>query len=401
MTRACFGRATMIIRSQIAARIIELPQTGLRGYFDLALNQPDVISLGVGEPDFVTPESISEAGVASLKHGATKYTLLPGIPELRAAVAWHLERLYGVSYNPNEEVLITVGTSEGMHAALTVLINPGDEVLVLQPAYLSYVPLVSLAGGTPVAVPVRVENRFQVTAREIEEAITPRTKAIMLNYPNNPTGAVLERATAIEVAEVIRRHGMVVISDEVYDRLVYGVEHLCAASLSGMKERTLLLGGFSKAYAMTGWRVGYAAGPAPLIEAMLTVHQYMVMCAPAMAQMAALYALERGEELVEGMRREYDRRRRLLVEGLNNLSLDCCEPQGAFFAFPSVRKTGLSDPEFVQRLLAEEKVVVLPGSSFGAAGAGFIRCSYAVSPEVLGEALARMERFLTRLRSTQ
>ena len=391
----------MSIRSQIAARIINLPKTGLRGYFDLALNQPDVISLGVGEPDFVTPESISEAGIASLKHGATKYTLLPGIPELRTAVARHLERLYDVSYNPNEEILITVGTSEGMHAALTVLINPGDEVLVLQPAYLSYVPLVSLAGGIPVAIPVRVENRFQVNAKEIEEALTPRTKAIILNYPNNPTGAVLEPATAIEVAEVIRRRGMVVISDEVYDRLVYGVKHLCAASLAGMKQRTLLLGGFSKAYAMTGWRVGYAAGPAELVEAMLTVHQYMVMCAPAMAQMAALYALEQGEQLVQRMRHEYDRRRRLLVEGLRSLSLDCCEPQGAFFAFPSVRETGLSDREFAQRLLAEERVVVLPGSSFGAAGAGFVRCSYSVSPEVLEDALARMARFLMRLRTTQ
>jgi aminotransferase len=390
----------MTIGSRIAARIIELPQTGLRGYFDLVLGQPDVISLGVGEPDFVTPESISEAAITSLRHGATKYTLLPGIPELRAAVARHLERLYGVCYNPNDEVLITVGTSEGMHAALTVLINPGDEVLVLEPAYLSYVPLVSLAGGRPVAVPIRVENRFQVSSREIEEAVTPRTKAIILNYPNNPTGAVLERSTVIELAEVIRRHGMVVISDEVYDRLVYGVKHLCVPSFSGMKERTLLLGGFSKAYAMTGWRVGYAAGPAELIEAMLTVHQYMVMCAPAMAQVAALYALERGEDLVQRMRSEYNRRRHVLVEGLNNLGLDCCEPQGAFFAFPSVRNTGLSDWEFAQRLLNEVRVVVLPGSSFGASGVGFIRCSYSVSPEVLTEALARMASFLKRLRST-
>jgi aminotransferase len=391
----------MVTRSLIAARITELPETGLRGYFDLALSQPDVISLGIGEPDCATPESISEAAVASLRRGATKYTLLPGIPELRAAVAQHLERLYGVSYNPNEEILITAGASEGMHAALTALVDPGDEVLVPQPAYLSYVPLVSLAGGTPVAVPLRVENRFQVTARGIEEAITPRTKAILINYPNNPTGAVLEPSAAIAVAEVIQRHGIVVISDEVYDRFVYGVKHLCVPSLSGMMERSVLLGGLSKAYAMTGWRVGYAAGPAEVIQAMLTVHQYMVMCAPAMAQMAALYALEQGEELVERMRCEYDRRRRLLVEGLNNLGLDCREPQGAFFAFPSVRKTGLGDREFAQRLLAEEKVVVLPGSSFGAAGAGFVRCSYSVSQEVIREALARMERFQTRLGTTR
>jgi aminotransferase len=391
----------MVARSQIAARITELPETGLRGYFDLALNQPDVISLGVGEPDFATPESICEAAVATLRHGATKYTLLPGIPELRAAVARHLERLYGVSYNPNEEVLITVGASEGMHAALTALIDPGDEVLVPQPAYLSYVPLVSLAGGIPVAVPLRVEDRFQVTARAIEKAITPRTKAIILNYPNNPTGAVLERPAAFAIAEVIRRHGIVVISDEIYDRFVYDVEHLCVASLAGMKKGTVLLGGLSKAYAMTGWRVGYAAGPAEVIQAMLTVHQYMVMCAPAMAQMAALYALEQGEEQVVRMRRDYDRRRRLLVDGLSNLGLDCCEPHGAFFAFPSVRKTGLGDREFAQQLLAEEKVVVLPGSSFGAAGAGFVRCSYSVPREVIREALARMARFLTRLGTTR
>jgi aminotransferase len=391
----------MTSRSLIAARITQLPPTGMRRYFDLALNQPDVISLGVGEPDFVTPESICEAGVASLKRGATKYTLLPGIPELRAAVSRHLKRLYGVSYDQNEEVLITVGTSEGMHAALTVLINPGDEVLVPEPAYLSYVPLVRLAGGTPVSIPVYVENRFQLTAGAIEETITARTKAIVLNYPNNPTGAVLERGAAIEVANTIRRHGLVVISDEVYDRLVYCVEHICIASLEGMKERTVLLGGFSKAYAMTGWRVGYAAGPAELIQAMLSVHQYTVMCAPAMAQIAALYALEYCEELVESMRAEYDRRRRLLVEGLHNLGLDCCEPQGAFFAFPSVRKTGLNDREFAERLLTEHRVVVLPGSIFGAAGAGFVRCSYSVSLQILEEALIRIARFLAQLNDRQ
>jgi aminotransferase len=386
-------------RSNIADRITQLPQTSMHRYFNLGLNQPDVISLAVGEPDFVTPESICEAGVASLKRGATKYTLLPGIPELRAAVSRHLERLYGVSYEQNEEVLITVGTSEGMHAALTVLVNPGDEVLVPEPAYLSYVPLVRLAGGTPVSVPVCVENRFQVTARAIEKTITAHTKAIGLNYPNNPTGAVLERATAIEVADTLRRYGLVVISDEVYDRLVYCVKRVCMASLGGMKERTVLLGGFSKAYAMTGWRVEYAAGPAELIQAMLSVHQYTVMCAPAMAQIAALYALEQGEELVESMRTEYDRRRRFLVEGLHSLGLDCCKPQGAFFAFPSVRKTGLHNREFAERLLTEHRVLVLPGSIFGAAGEGFVRCSYSVSPQILEEALIRIKRFLAQLSS--
>jgi aminotransferase len=383
----------------MADRILELPNTGLQGYFDAALNDPGVVSLGVGEPDFQTPEFISDAAVASLNHGTTKYTLLRGMPALRAAVARHLKKLYDLSYDPNKEILVTVGSSEGLHAALTALINPGDEVLVLQPSYLSYVPLLRLTGGMPIAVPLRAENRFQPVAQEIKEAITPRTRAIMLNYPNNPTGAVLDHEGGLEVANLAQRHDLIVISDEIYDRFVYRGNHLSVATLSGMRERTLLLGGFSKAYAMTGWRVGYAAGPAELIGAMLQVHQYTVMCAPAMAQVAALYAIEAGEGWVDQMRLEYDRRRRLMVTALHTLGLECCEPQGAFFVFPSVRKFGLSDPVFAQRLLTEERVLVLPGSSFGAAGSGFIRCSYSASPQIVGEALARMARFIVRLGS--
>jgi aminotransferase len=384
---------------RLADRVIQMPRTGMRRFFELALNHRDVVSLGIGEPDFVTPEPIREAAIASLRRGETGYTILSGIPELRAAVARHLERLYGVAYDPAKEILLTVGTSQGLHASLTVLLNPGDEVLVPQPNYLCYVPTISLAGGTPVAVPVRAENRFQVAAAAVESAITPQTKAIVLNYPNNPTGAVLERAVAEELAGVVRRHDLLLLSDEVYDRLTYGVEHVCLAGLDGMQERTLLLGGFSKAYAMTGWRLGYVAGHAELIEALIRVHQYMVMCPPVTAQRAALCALESGESNLEKMRLEFDRRRRQLHEGLLRLGLDCVEPRGAFYAFPSVKSTGLSGVEFAERLVEEERVVVIPGQIFGQGGGDFVRCSFSVSSSVISEALERMGRFLARLRN--
>ena len=387
----------MGIDQRLAQRLVHLPRTGMRRFFNLALNYRDVVSLGIGEPDFATPEPIREAGIASLRRGETGYTILSGIPELRAAVARHLERLYGVSYDPEGEILITVGTSEGLHAAMTVLVDPGDEVLVPQPTFLCYVPTVSLAGGTPVAVPMRAENRFQVQAEDIEAAITPRTKAIILNYPNNPTGAVLDRAKATEIADVLRRHHVTVLSDEVYDRLVYGVEHVCMASLDGLRDQTLVLGGFSKSYAMTGWRLGYAVGPRELIEAMTRVHQYMVMCPPVTAQRAAIFALEHCEEEVERMRRAFDRRRQLLIAGLKRIGLACVEPRGAFYALPSVQGTGLNGTEFAERLVEEERVVVVPGSLFGQGGDEFIRCSYSVSSAVIEEALTRMARFVARL----
>ncbi|MEE8522289.1 MAG: aminotransferase class I/II-fold pyridoxal phosphate-dependent enzyme [Thermoanaerobaculia bacterium] len=373
----------------------------MRRIFDLALNHSDVVSLGLGEPDSATPAAIVEAGVAALRRGDTGYTDVPGLGELRSAVARHLGRRYGVTYDPDTEIVITAGTTEGLFAALTVLLDPGDEVLIPQPSFLSYVPSVSLVGGNPVTVATRVEDRFEVAVTDLETALTGRTKLLLLNYPNNPTGAVLGRSAARRVAAFLKRHDLLLISDESYDRLVYGTEHVCMASVDGLRQRTLLLGGFSKAYAMTGWRLGYAAGPAELIAALLRAHQYMVMCAPSMAQQAALRALAEGEESVETMRRKYDRRRRLLVAGLDRLGLECCEPKGAFFAFPSVKNTGLSGEEFAERLVEEERVLVVPGTLFGEAGHDFVRCSYSASTATIEEALVRIERFVSRLQQAK
>jgi aminotransferase len=356
----------------------------------------DVISLGIGEPDFVTPEPILAAGRASLEAGRTHYTSNSGTIELRTAISNHLNSLYDVEYDPALELLITVGVSEAMYLAMTAILNPGDEVIVPQPCFVSYMAEVSLAGGTPVPIATRVENNFQVTAEEIEAAITRRTKALLIGYPSNPTGAVLERATLEDIARVVRKHDILVISDEIYDRLVYDIEHTCFASLPGMWERTILLGGFSKAYAMTGWRLGYAAAPIELLGAMSKVHQYTIMSAPTIAQEAGLVALQDGEEAVEVMRQRYDRRRRLIVDGLNSIGLSCFEPRGAFYAFPSVRGSGMDDAEFAERLLDEERVAVIPGRAFGIGGAGYVRCSYATAYEKIEQALERMASFARR-----
>lgn len=356
----------------------------------------DVISLGIGEPDFVTPEPILEAGVSSLRAGHTHYTSNTGTIELRTAVSKQLQKLYNVEYDPALEILITVGVSEAMYLALTAILNPGDEVIVPQPCFVAYTAEVALAGGTPVPIATRVENNFQVTAEEIEAAITRRTKALLIGYPNNPTGAVLERETLEAIARVAQKHDILVISDEIYDRLVYGIEHVCFASLPGMWERTILLGGFSKAYAMTGWRLGYAAAPPELLGAMNKIHQYTIMSAPTTAQEAALTALAHGEESVEEMRQRYDRRRRLIVDGLNSIGLKCFEPRGAFYAFPSVRGSGMDDAEFAERLLDEERVAVIPGRAFGIGGAGYVRCSYATAYEKIEKALERMANFVRK-----
>lgn len=385
------------MRSFIANRVQQIPPSGIRRFFDIAATMDDVISLGIGEPDFITPDVVLEAGLASLQRGETHYTSNSGTMQLRVAIARHLERLYGVSYDPALEILVTVGVSEAMYLALTAILNPGDEVIVPQPCFVSYAAGVSLAGGTPVPIATRVENNFQVTANEIESAITRRTKAVLLGYPNNPTGAVLERETLAAIAEVARRHDILIISDEIYDRLVYGIDHVCVPSLEGMWERTILLGGFSKAYAMTGWRLGYAAAPSELLGAMAKIHQYTIMSAPTTAQVAALAALEQGEEAVEQMRQKYDRRRRLIVDGLNALGLKCFEPRGAFYAFPSIRGSGMDDAEFAERLLQEERVAVIPGRAFGVGGAGYVRCSYATSYEKIEKALERIARFVRRL----
>ncbi len=381
---------------EVAKRIAHIPPSGIRRFFDIAATMKDVISLGIGEPDFVTPEPVLEAGIASLRRGETHYTSNSGIVELRQALCDHLLRRYALRYNPADEIIITVGVSEALYLALVAVLDAGDEVIVPQPCFVAYGPEVTLAGGVPVYLATRVEDSFQVTAEDIERAITPRTKAVLIGYPNNPTGAVMSRAALEQVADLAERRDIFVISDEIYDRLVYGVEHVCFASLPRMRERTITLGGFSKAYAMTGWRIGYAAAPAELLAAMRKVHQYTIMSAPTTAQVAAVTALAEGEAFVEKMVSEYDKRRRLIVGGLNRLGLTCFEPRGAFYAFPSVLRSGMDDTQFAERLLEEERVAVVPGAAFGAAGAGFVRCSYATAYEQIEEALDRMERFLRR-----
>jgi aminotransferase len=380
----------------VSGKVNSVPPSGIRRFFDIAATMSDVISLGIGEPDFVTPAPIIQAGIDSLRAGHTSYTSNSGIYELRVALSHHLKRLYGVQYDPENQLLITVGVSEALLLAMMSVIEPGDEVIVPEPCFVAYQPTVIFAGGTPVAVPTFVDQDFQVTVDDLERARTPRTKAVLLGYPNNPTGAVLERSRLQEIADWAEAHDLVVISDEIYDRLVYGIEHTCLSSLPGMLQRTILLGGFSKAYAMTGWRIGYAAAPTDILAAMRKVHQYIIMSAPTTAQEAAIEALKSGEPYVEAMRKEYDRRRRVIVDGFNRIGLHCFEPRGAFYAFPSIQSTGLSDEEFSERLLMEEKVAVVPGSAFGRSGAGHVRASYATSMSNIEEALNRIERFVRR-----
>jgi aminotransferase len=384
------------MRNFISQRVASVPPSGIRRFFDIAATMPDVISLGIGEPDFVTPDPILREGLASLQRGETGYTSNSGTIELRRGLSDHLHKLYGVEYNPETELLITVGVSEAMYLALTAVIDPGDEVIVPQPCFVAYAPEVVFAGGVPVPIATQVENEFQVTGEEIAAKITDKTKAILIGYPNNPTGAVMSRERLREIARLAEKHDLLVISDEIYDRLVYGIEHTCFPALPGMKERTILLGGFSKDYAMTGWRIGYVAAPAEVLAATRKVHQYTIMSAPTTGQAAALIALKHGEEHVQKMVAEYDRRRKLIVSGCNALGLDCFEPRGAFYAFPSIARTGMSDDEFAEKLLAEEQVAVIPGNAFGAGGAGFVRMAYAQSYEKIEQALERMRRFMQR-----
>lgn len=386
----------MTMRNFISQRVASVPPSGIRRFFDIAATMPNVISLGIGEPDFVTPDPILREGLASLQRGETGYTSNSGTIELRTGLSEHLLKLYGVEYNPETELLITVGVSEAMYLALTAVIDPGDEVIVPQPCFVAYAPEVVFAGGTPVPIATQVENEFQVTGEEIAARISDKTKAILIGYPNNPTGAVMSRERLREIARLAEKHDLLVISDEIYDRLVYGIEHTCFSALPGMKDRTILLGGFSKDYAMTGWRIGYVAAPAEVLAATRKVHQYTIMSAPTTGQAAALVALKHGEEHVQKMVAEYDRRRKLIVSGCNALGLDCFEPRGAFYAFPSIAKTGMSDDEFAEKLLAEEQVAVIPGNAFGAGGNGFVRMAYAQSYEKIEQALERMRRFMQR-----
>lgn len=380
----------------LAHRVASLKPSGIRKFFDIVATMKDVISLGIGEPDFVTPDPIVEAGIRSLKKGETHYTSNAGIMELRQAIADRLQRVYGAVYDPISEVIITVGVSEALYLAMTALLNPGDEVIIPTPCFVAYQAEVVLAGGQPVELPTHVEDGFQVRSDELRAVITPRTKAILIGYPNNPTGAAAERGALLEVAKIAEEFDLIVISDELYDQLVYGVEHVCFATLPGMQPRTVLLGGFSKNYAMTGWRAGFAAAPASILRGLLRVHQYTIMSAPTMSQLAALEAILHGNDYVCSMRQEYDRRRKLIVGGLNEMGLDTFEPHGAFYAFPSVAVSGMDDEAFAQRLLQDEKVAVVPGSAFGAGGKGFVRCSYATAYEKIEEALYRIERFMKR-----
>lgn len=382
----------------VSKRIQTIPPSGIRRFFDIAANMKDVISLGIGEPDFVTPDRLRRAGIASIERGETKYTSNMGIFELRSALSEHLARRYHVRYSPNEEILITVGVSEALFCAMLALIDPGDEVIIPEPCFVAYKPSVMLAGGVPVVVPTYVQDGFQVTGREIERAVTPRTRAILIGYPNNPTGAVMTRAHLLQVARVAEENNLFVFSDEIYDRLVYGVEHVCFPSLSDMQDRTVLLGGFSKDYAMTGWRVGYVAARPEILTAINKVHQYAIMSAPTMGQVAALEGLLHADEDVQDMVRQYDQRRQVIVSGFNTIGLPAFEPRGAFYAFPDIRPTGLSSEEFSEQLLVEEHVAVIPGAAFGACGEGFVRAAYAASLTNIEEALTRIERFVRRRR---
>lgn len=378
----------------ISQKVHSISPSGIRKFFDLLSSVEGVISLGVGEPDFVTPWHIREAATDSLEKGYTMYTSNYGMLELRQELAKYLEHHYGVSYQPEREILITVGVSEGLDLAIRAIVNPGDEVIIPDPWYVSYPPCVILAGGTPVFVPLSEQNNFVLKAEDVEPLINKQTKAILIGYPANPTGAVMSREELAEIAELAQKYNLLVISDEIYARLVYGAEHTCFASLPGVKEQTILLGGFSKAFAMTGWRIGYIAANPQLIEAMLKIHQYTMLCAPTMAQMAGIEALRSGEDNVAKMVKEYDRRRRFIVRKLSEIGLPCFEPKGAFYAFPSIEATGMSSEEFAERLLMEERVAVVPGSAFGQCGEGFVRCCYATSLASIEEALKRMERFV-------
>ncbi len=382
---------------RLSRRVAGLKPSGIRKFFDIAATMKDVISLGIGEPDFTTPKPILEAGLRSLQSWETHYTSNHGKLELRQGIAKNLNRLYGVQYDPAEQIIVTVGVSEALYLAMTAILDPGDEVIIPTPCFVAYQPEVIMAGGVPIEIPTRMEDNFEVDPARIRAALTPRTKAIFVAYPSNPTGAVASRDVLLEIAQIAEENDLLLLSDEIYDRLVYGIKHVCVPALSeSIRHRTILLGGFSKDYAMTGWRIGYAAGPADIIKGMVRIHQYTIMSAPTTAQNAAIEALAIGEPFVLDMLAEYDRRRRLLVDGLNRLGLKAFEPRGAFYAFPNISASGMDDEMFCQKLLEEEHVAVVPGNSFGPGGEGFVRACYATSYEQLEEALRRMEKFMSR-----
>ena len=378
--------------------ILEIAPSGIRKFFDIANEMKDVISLSIGEPDFVTPWHVRQEGIRSLEDGKTWYSANRGFAELREEICRWLQRHYHVEYHPDKEVLVTVGGSEAIDLCFRTLLAPGDEVLIPQPSFVCYGPLTAMAGGVPVYIETKAENRFRLTPQEIEEKITPRTKLLVLPFPNNPTGAVMRRADLEAVAEVVRKHDLLVLSDEIYSELTYGeTSHVCFSELDGMMERTVVVNGFSKAFAMTGWRLGYVAGPAALVAQMTKLHQYGIMCSPTTAQYAAIEALRNGDADIQNMRTQYDMRRRLIVDGFNRMGLTCFEPEGAFYVFPCIRSTGLTSEEFCEQLIYQEHVAVVPGPAFGACGEGFVRVSYSYSIKHITEALRRIEHFLEGL----
>lgn len=393
---------TLDLESRLSERVRSVPPSGIRRFFEIAATMDNVISLGIGEPDFVSPQPVIDAAKASLDAGKTGYTANAGLMELREAISEELSRLYDVSYDPESEILVSVGVSEAMQLTMLALLDPGDEILIPEPCFVSYGPTATFAGATVTHIPTRVEESFQVTAETIERHITDRTKVLFLGYPNNPTGAVLRRETLEDIAEVVERHDLLVISDEIYDRLVYGeayaAGHTCIPSLGNLRERTVLLGGFSKNYAMTGWRIGYACAPPAILKAIYKCHQYVVMSAPTMGQIGAEAALRECRDEVEQMRQAYDARRRVLVDGLNAAGLPTFEPEGAFYTFPDISSTGLDSETFAQRLLQEERVAAVPGDAFGPSGRGYLRCSYATAIDQVEEAVRRITRFADKVR---
>ena len=385
----------------LCQRILDVRPSGIRRFFDILEEMKDAISLGIGEPDFITPWHIRDAGIYSLEKGYTKYTANAGMSELRREIASYLNRRFDLQYDFAKQIVVTVGGSEGIDLAMRCLLNPGDEVIVPVPSFVCYGPLASMAGGTPVYLELKAANEFRLTPEELKSVITPRTKVLVLPFPCNPTGGTMDRTDLEAIAEVLRETNIMVVSDEIYAELTYGRKHVSIANIPGMYERTIVVNGFSKSHAMTGWRMGYVCGPQEVIAQMLKLHQFGIMSAPTVSQYAAVEAMRNGDADIEKMRDEYDGRRRYLVEGLRRIGLPCFEPKGAFYVFPDIRGTGLSSDEFCERFLMEEKVAVISGSAFGAGGEGFVRCCYATSMKDLSEALTRLDNFLTNLKKKQ
>ena len=389
------------MRNPLSDTIVQIKPSGIRKFFDIVSEMKDAISLGVGEPDFETPWHIRDEGIYSLEKGRTFYTSNAGLKELKIEICNYLKRRYNLSYHYENEVLVTVGGSEAIDIAMRAMVNPGDEVLIPQPSYVSYEPCALLTGAKPVIINLKHENQFRLTAQELEEAITEKTKLLVLPFPNNPTGAIMERKDLEEIAEVIKKHDIFVISDEIYSELCYTDQHVSIANIADMQERTILINGFSKSYAMTGWRLGYACGPKEIIEQMTKIHQFCIMCAPTTSQYAAVEALKNGDEDVQNMREAYNQRRRYLVHAFKEMGLECFEPFGAFYMFPCIKEFGMTSDEFATRFLMEEKVAVVPGTAFGDCGEGFIRISYAYSLDNLKLAIGRLQHFVEKLRAEQ